>query len=130
MASKKAARLQIDQRSLRRVIGRIHLKGEKMKRQAATFLFQRGEEVMEESKRECPVDTGTLRSSGFVHSPDVERGEMSVALGYGGAAAEYAIFVHEDLTAHHPVGKAKFLEDPIRREVPRLARDLAEFIKV
>lgn len=130
MASKKAARVQIDQRSLRRVIGKIHLKGEEMKRKAATFLFQRGEEVMEESKRECPVDTGTLRSSGFVQPPDVERGEMSVLLGYGGAAAEYAVFVHEDLTARHPVGKAKFLEDPIRREVPRLARDLADFIKV
>jgi hypothetical protein len=27
---------------------------------------------------------------------------------------DYAVIVHEDLEAIHPVGKAKFLEDPIR----------------
>ena len=37
-----------------------------------------------------------------------------------GYAAEYAIFVHENLTAHHPVGQAKFLEEPARTFQPQM----------
>lgn len=32
-----------------------------------------------------------------------------------GYAAPYAIYVHEDLYAHHKVGQAKFLEQPVRQ---------------
>ena len=32
-----------------------------------------------------------------------------------GYAAPYAIYVHEDPFADHPIGKWKFLEDPLRR---------------
>jgi hypothetical protein len=46
-------------------------------------------------------------------------------IGYGGngnpinpktgyPASSYMLAVHEDLLAFHPVGKAKFLEDPVR----------------
>lgn len=31
-----------------------------------------------------------------------------------GYEAYYAIYVHENLQAHHPVGQAKFLEEPAR----------------
>jgi CRISPR/Cas system-associated exonuclease Cas4 (RecB family) len=34
-----------------------------------------------------------------------------VVVGY---SAPYALFVHENLEAHHPVGQAKFLEQPAR----------------
>ena len=34
-----------------------------------------------------------------------------VVMGY---TAAYAVYVHEDLTAVHPVGQAKFLEEPAR----------------
>jgi hypothetical protein len=37
--------------------------------------------------------------------------DVSVIVGY---TAAYAIYVHENLTAHHPVGQAKFLEEPFR----------------
>lgn len=42
-------------------------------------------------------------------------GKASVIVGY---TQQYAIFVHEDLTAAHPVGNAKFLEAPFRRLAP------------
>jgi hypothetical protein len=35
---------------------------------------------------------------------------VSVRVEVGGPAAPYALLVHEDLTAHHPVGGAKYLE--------------------
>jgi len=39
------------------------------------------------------------------------KSKVDVIVGY---TAEYAIYVHEDMFAHHPVGKAKYLEDPLR----------------
>lgn len=39
-----------------------------------------------------------------------------------GYTQHYAIWVHENLTAHHPIGKAKFLEGPARRLGKELMR--------
>lgn len=39
-----------------------------------------------------------------------------------GFSAEYAIYVHEDLTAFHPVGQAKYLEQPLRQNRPVYAK--------
>lgn len=50
-------------------------------------------------------------------SRDKRYRSASVIVGFTQA---YALHVHEDLEAHHPVGKAKFLEDPFRR----LAREI------
>jgi hypothetical protein len=41
----------------------------------------------------------------------------------------YAVYVHEDLSARHTKGKAKFLEDPLNRRLPEMARRLAERIR-
>lgn len=38
--------------------------------------------------------------------------DVSVVVGF---TAAYAVYVHENLDAHHPVGQAKFLEEPVRR---------------
>jgi hypothetical protein len=46
-----------------------------------------------------------------------------VTVGY---TQNYAIYVHENLEAHHPVGQAKFLEDPART----LQKDLSRMILV
>lgn len=81
------------------------------------------EDIMEESLRQVPKDTEALAGSAFydiVHAKDYG---FEATLGYGGSGInpktgipvmDYAVAVHEDLEAVHPVGKAKFLEDPIR----------------
>lgn len=71
-----------------------------------------GELIMTDAKRRTPVSPGggTLRSSGLVTSDDKE-----TRLTFGGAAASYAIYVHEILTNYHPVGEAKFLENAMRQ---------------
>jgi hypothetical protein len=38
----------------------------------------------------------------------------------------YAVFVHQDLTAHHEVGQAKFLERPARERRPEMAKIVLE----
>lgn len=92
-------------------------------------------EILEESLRQVPRDTGTLASTAFY---EVTRRMATKAytyegvIGYAGAvgagfshdrlnpksramASSYAVRVHEDLSASHPNGgKAKFLEDPVR----------------
>lgn len=92
-------------------------------------------DILEESLRQVPRDTGTLASTGFY---EVQRNAATKnytyegVVGYGGSSgpganhdainmkssafvSEYAVRVHEDLDAAHPNGgKAKFLEDPVR----------------
>ena len=73
-----------------------------------------------EAKQRTPVDTGALRASGFVEGPKVRRGHISDRIVFGGPAAPYAVIVHEDLEAHHPVGQAKFLESVLVESAPYL----------
>lgn len=49
-----------------------------------------------------------------------------VVVGY---SAPYAVFVHENLEAHHPNGKAKFLSDPARRLSVAIAEKVAHAIR-
>ncbi len=79
-----------------------------------------GEEIMTEAKEETPVDTGLLRSTGMVESK-VHREGPAVELSFN---TSYAGAVHEDLTAFHPVGNAKYLEGPVRRAEPDIPERL------
>lgn len=63
--------------------------------EAGKALYLEGEAVMAESKRLVPVDEGTLRNSGLVEPPKIDGTVVEVTLGYGGAGAEYALFLHE-----------------------------------
>lgn len=63
--------------------------------------------ILNDSLPLVPVDTGFLRQSGAVLPAAVSGSTVSVVVGYG---AEYAIWVHENLEAHHNVGQSKFLE--------------------
>ena len=62
-----------------------------------------------ESQRRTPVDEGNLRASHYVSSNRSER-EPVVEVG---CTANYAVYVHENLTARHTVGEAKFLENAV-----------------
>lgn len=88
---------------------------------AAAALYEVANEVMAESKRLVPVDTGALKGSGYVSEPRVELGKVEVEIGYGGPAAAYAVRQHEDLSYAHPGGgQAKFLEQPLTAlDLPR-----------
>lgn len=88
-------------------------------------LYREAEIEMTESKKRVPVDTGTLRASGMVSEPVKENGQISVTLSYGGAAKDYAIPVHENLEAFHPVGQAKYLESVLNESRPHMLERLA-----
>jgi hypothetical protein len=82
------------------------------------------EAIMTVAKERTPVQTGALRASGRVEVEDA-----SVAMSFGGPAIGYAVFVHENLQAHHPVGQAKFLESAVTEALPTLAQDIAKRIE-
>ena len=77
-------------------------------------LYMEGERIMAASKQLVPVDLGILRSSGHVRLP-IELGKtIIVELGYGGAAKEYALYVHEGTGPR--VGKPEFFPPPLKIE--------------
>lgn len=91
----------------------------------ARAIYTEAQIEMTEMKRRTPVDTDTLRSSGFVEEPVRTPRKIYVVLGFGGAAKAYAIYVHEDLEAFHKVGQAKFAESVLQESAPHMAQRIA-----
>lgn len=89
---------------------------------------------VKEVKRRTPVDKGPLRASVHMLGP-LRRGggdRLSVycLIVAGGPSAPYAIYVHEDLEAIHPVGQAKFIESVILESRPFMAARVARRIEL
>lgn len=139
--------LQIDfsLRGNRQVIEHLRRLEIETPRVLGAAMFQEAEIEMEEAKRRTPVDTGALRDSGRVELPQVSgdgRGRtVSVRMFYDGLAAaaerhrrrgggtgpaqSYAVEVHEDTSAFHPTGQAKFLESVVTESIPHMAARIA-----
>lgn len=85
---------------------------------------EEGEIEVTEMKKRCPVDItpnaphpGNLRAS--IHMEEPEQVGRSYQMTYAtGAQAPYAVYVHENLEAHHPVGEAKFIESVMKESAP------------
>ena len=86
--------------------------------------------IIAKSIREVPKDNGALRSSNFVSHPKRSGNEVSVRFGYGGMAAQYALFVHE-----MPAGTnwttagtgPKYLERPMNEATPKIGSEIERF---
>jgi hypothetical protein len=61
--------------------------------------------------------------------PETQGKQIQVRLVFGGPAAPYAAIVHENLTAHHPVGQAKYLESVALERRPGMGKEVAGFMK-
>lgn len=89
-------------------------------------IYARALSIFQKSQVLVPVEFGTLRSSGTISQPRQTSGGWEVEIGYGGAASEYAIYVHEITSNYHaPPTQAKFLEQPAMEEAARFAGELA-----
>jgi len=96
---------------------------------AAIALYQEGEAIMTASKRYyVPVDTGTLRNSGTVLKPVIEKDKVTVTLGYGGAASKYAATVHE-YPKSYGQGKNKYLSIPANIAIKGMAARIAKAVE-
>lgn len=75
-----------------------------------------------------PVDTGTLRNSGTVLKPVIEKDKVTVTLGYGGAASKYAAIVHE-YPKSYGQGKNKYLSIPANIAIKGMATRIAKAVE-
>lgn len=96
----------------------------------ARALYEEAQEIRTRSMRLTPVDTGALRASHVVSGPERVGNVTEVVIGVGGPAAPYAVYVHENLDARHPVGQAKFLQDAVLGALPGFARRIAARIEI
>lgn len=84
---------------------------------AGKALYEEASEAFLLSQAVVPVRYGYLKASGTVLPPLI-RGSMAfVEITYGGAAAPYAIYVHELPPArakHDPPTRWKYLERPVK----------------
>jgi hypothetical protein len=112
------------------LIATLQALGPKAQQASASALLQEAEAIMADSKEHyVPVDTGTLKNSGHVAMPEIDGAQVSVTMGYGGAAEDYAIVQHERLEFRHPVGGPKYLERPLLAAAANLAERLAGRIR-
>jgi len=82
-----------------------------------------------ESKRRTPVDLGNLKASIHVEGPEISGNQISATIAAGGPAAPYAVYVHEDLSAYHKVGQAKFIESTLKESAPFLPARIAKRLR-
>lgn len=104
----------------------------------AAAAFTEANDIMNKSKRLVPLEDGILRGSATIEPVEVSGQQFHVRMGYGGAAAAYALIQHENMAFHHPglhskrkgqVGRsAKYLETPVRQAAPTLERKLARIV--
>jgi hypothetical protein len=88
-------------------------------------IYQEALVIRKVSRDRTPVRFGVLKGTHEVSKPDIAKGNASVSITVGGPAAPYALYVHEDLQAHHDVGEAKFLEKSINEAIPNFAARIA-----
>lgn len=96
----------------------------------ASALFEVAEEILTLAKEKyVPVDLGALRASGFVRF-DNRFKEYTVKIGFGGAAAPYALIQHENMQYKHTTGGPKYLERPVMERAGSIGKDVADKVKL
>ena len=86
--------------------------------------------IFKESQRLVPVDTSTLKNSGYLEVEKTTRG-VEAEIGYAlGGKPHYAVLVHEMVgVAHDDPTQAKFLQQPLEAQMHRIAPRIAAAIK-
>lgn len=126
--SKKYSKISAKIISLPRLNKKLARLGSNAKSAFKSALYKEAEGIMTESKKIVPVLWGILKGSGRVLPPEESGDRISVTLGYGGAASDYALEVHENMKSHHNVGKAKYLEIPFVEAQGGMARRIADML--
>lgn len=93
----------------------------RLKRGTSRGLNIAGEHISGVSKEQTPIEEGDLRRS---HQVSVEGMEAAVSVD-----TPYAVVVHEDMSARHPEGNAKFLENAFNSEADNAAEIIAREVR-
>jgi hypothetical protein len=85
--------------------------------------------VFARSQMLVPVDTGVLRSSGYVSPVQADGKTSYVEISYGGPASAYAMIVHEGFARHAEPTQRKYLEQPLYERAPTFSRNIGMRMK-
>ena len=85
--------------------------------------------TLELAQSRTPVKTGDLKTSGHLGDYQVSGYESSIPIIFG-TELTYAIYVHENLQAHHDVGQAKFLETAVLDRISGKSQRVAANIQL
>lgn len=97
----------------------------KVKDRSIAGLLAGGLIIQAAAQQRTPVDTGNLKGSAFTRRSPEE--ENVVETGFGAA---YAVYVHENLEAHHDNGEAKFLENAVVEKREEVLQAVVSYAKV
>lgn len=108
------------------LLRKLAIGGPPVARALARAIYEEANEVFRESQMQVPYRTGALAGSGMVNLPAIDAsGNILVEIFYGGAAAPYALWVHEDRDRNYRNGrKAKYLYDPMMRRVGIMGKNV------
>src|SRR4051812_22825560 len=88
------------------IAARLRAMGQLARPVLGSALYHLGEEIIGEAQEDyVPVDEGILKASGYVAPVDTRDDEVSVTMGFGGPAGDYALVQHENEFFHHTVGE-------------------------
>lgn len=87
------------------VMRNLNAQIEGIKGRTADGLLKAGLLVQRRAQEKTPVDTGNLKASASTTPGGTAEKPEAVVSFY----APYAVYVHENLESHHPVGQARFL---------------------
>ena len=122
--------VELDVKGLDKVMRNLERLAQQIPNEVGRALYEEAQIEKLESMRRTPVDTGALRASHEVSHPVINGRDIEVTISVGGVSAPYAVIVHENLDAFHPVGQAKFLESTIMESRPFLAQRIAARISL
>lgn len=80
--------------------------------------------IQRRSQELVPVRYGFLKSSAYTRKTPEDPNVVEV-----GYAASYALYVHENLEAHHTVGQAKYLEVAVEEKKDEVVKAVASRAK-
>lgn len=109
------ARQFVSQAGVNKLVYRLKAISTATEPQVERALKDVGEDLLSKSRGLVPVDTGSLRDSGY---SVVESGPMGPVLTVG-YPKDYAVVQHEDLEFFHSKGQAKYLEQPFNENKGR-----------
>lgn len=142
-----ARRVKAEVTGAKEIAANLKVSGQRWQNALKVALYLEGNNIMSLSKRRVPVDKGALQDSGYVTLPVEQNAKILVELGYGGAAKEYALYVHEipskaegaphpeqhkpgKRTAdHEPPRTWKYLEHPVNERTPEIANNILKLAK-
>ena len=101
---------------------------ERKKRQMGEGMRAEMERVAEKARDAVPVKTGALRDSIHATGPEFKGDRIEVGV-VAGEGLDYAVVVHEDLSAHHEHGGAKFIERPLLESANEILPGVAKVVK-